>query len=323
MEIDVKEQHIADISLDLLKILLIDKTTKSFIRWGTDNYIDYGPEYQAEQEICPDLITGDRSTIIQPRVSKSKEEQIRRTRDKAEVFTPSWVCNEQNNLIDEAWFERANVFNITGSQCWQATTKKITFSRDKIWKDYVDARRMEISCGEAPYLVSRYDTVDGTMIALSERIGLLDRKMRIVNENATSDDEWNMWTWRAFQSCYGYDYQGDNVLLARENMLLSYMDYYKARFDHAPSLVEMKKIANIVAWNIWQMNGITMTVPYSVAQPIYEQQSLFGLTGDNDEQNKDDESCNEVPCLIYDWRAKKSLEFRSIVNGGNRYANRI
>jgi len=32
--------------------------------------------------------------------------------NKAEVFTPSWVCNEQNNLIDEQWFGRKNVFNI-------------------------------------------------------------------------------------------------------------------------------------------------------------------------------------------------------------------
>ena len=25
-------------------------------------------------------------------------------RGKAEVFTPSWVCNCQNNLVDDAWF---------------------------------------------------------------------------------------------------------------------------------------------------------------------------------------------------------------------------
>lgn len=25
-------------------------------------------------------------------------------RDKAEVFTPSWVCNAQNNLVDNQWF---------------------------------------------------------------------------------------------------------------------------------------------------------------------------------------------------------------------------
>jgi hypothetical protein len=29
----------------------------------------------------------------------------------AEVFTPSWICNAQNNLIDNTWFGRDNVFN--------------------------------------------------------------------------------------------------------------------------------------------------------------------------------------------------------------------
>ena len=39
--------------------------------------------------------------IIRPRAVKSKEEQTQRAKDKAEVFTPAWICNAQNNLIDE------------------------------------------------------------------------------------------------------------------------------------------------------------------------------------------------------------------------------
>lgn len=42
--------------------------------------------------------------------------------------------------------------------------RKNCFSEDKDWRKYVDARRLEISCGEAPYLVSRYDTVTGCEI---------------------------------------------------------------------------------------------------------------------------------------------------------------
>ena len=86
------------------------------------------------------------------------------TRDKAEVFTPSWVCNEQNNLVDAARFGRQNVFNRSSGKRWETILEPVQFPRDKIWKDYVDARRMEISCGEAPYLVSRYDTVSGDFI---------------------------------------------------------------------------------------------------------------------------------------------------------------
>ena len=56
-------------------------------------------------------------------------------------------------------------------------------------------------------------------IPVKDRIGLLDRKLRIVNENAEDDKEWLKWSLRAFQSCYGHDFQGDNVFLARENLL--------------------------------------------------------------------------------------------------------
>ena len=85
MEIDIVEQRIKDLSPALLKILLSDKTTKKSIRWGTDNYNEYGTEYYTDQEITPDLITGDMTVTIQPRVAKSEAEQNRRTRDKAEV----------------------------------------------------------------------------------------------------------------------------------------------------------------------------------------------------------------------------------------------
>lgn len=317
MDIDVQEQSISDISPDLLKILLSDKTTKKFIRWGSDNYKDYGPEYYTDQEIRPELVTGPHNLIIRPRVAKETAQQIKRTRDKAEVFTPSWVCNEQNNLVDEAWFGRKDVFNTATDKAWVTVKEAIVFPRDKIWKNYVDARRMEISCGEAPYLASRYDTVTGQVIPLHDRIGIIDRKIRIINENVQSDKEWKEWVIRAFQSCYGYDFQGDNVILARENMLYSYIDYYEERFGEEPSLIEMKKIANIVSWNIWQMNGITMTAPYSQAEPAYHQMSLFELLGSSEENsNEAPRETNEMPCRIFDWRSNESLEFRSLVDRG-------
>ena len=250
MEIDIMEQRIKDLSPALLKILLSDKTTKKFIRWGTDNYKEYGPEYYTDQEIKPDLITGNMTVTLQPRVAKSEAEQSRRTRDKAEVFTPSWVCNEQNNLVDEAWFGRKDVFNFAQDKSWKTIADPIQFPQKKTWKKYVDARRLEVCCGEAPYLVSRYDTVTGQIIPIKDRIGLLDRKLRIVNENAANDEEWKQWVIRAFQSCYGYDFSGDNVLLARENLLYTFIEYTEKRTGQKPSLKELKKIAIIIAWNI-------------------------------------------------------------------------
>ena len=315
-EIDIVEQSIQDICPNLLKILLSDKTTKKFIRWGSDNYVSYGPEYRTDQEIEPKLITGNHTDIIQPRVLKPEEQRTKRTRDNAEVFTPSWVCNEQNNLVDAAWFGRENVFNIAGDKSWKSVTDLIKFPKDRIWKDYVNARRLEVSCGEAPYLVSRYDTVTGQPIRITERIGLLDRKLRIVGENAANDNEWFIWTVRAFQSVYGYDFQGDNVLLARENLLYTFIEYAENRTGKWPSLIQMKKIANIISWNIWQMNGLTMTAPYSLAKPVYNQLSLFDIFDINGDGEKQKQQANEIPCKIFDWRSNESIEFRSMVKGG-------
>ena len=70
-------------------------------------------------------------------------------RQKAEVFTPSWGCNLQNNLVDEVWFGRKDVFNAEKEHSWETTKEKIQFSdeKGKGWQDYVNSNRLEITCG--------------------------------------------------------------------------------------------------------------------------------------------------------------------------------
>lgn len=265
--IDLLEQELLDHERTLLEILLQDKTTKKNIIWATDDYAELGEPYSFKKEILPELVTGEQDSLIQPRVEKALEHQTNRTRDKAEVFTPSWICNAQNNLVDEQWFGRKDVFNIQKEMSWKATADKIAFPDDRqhTWQKYVDAQRLEISCGEAPYLVSRYDTVTGETIPISQRIGLLDRKLRVIGENTDTEEEWLTWTKRAFQSVYGFEYQGDSLLLARENLFVTFVEVYRERFGKLPHLRQMKVIANIIAWNLWQMDGTQMTA-YSVSR---------------------------------------------------------
>jgi hypothetical protein len=310
-DIDIIEQNVADMSIGLLKCLLMDKTTKKYIRWATDNYKYLGEAYYPEQEMTPELITGIHTKVIQPRVAKSESERNKRTRDKAEVFTPSWICNEQNNLIDSAWFGRNGVFNTSNGNRWSTNYEPIEFPNDKTWQQYIDDRKLEVSCGEAPYLVSRYDTVTGEMIPVKERIGLLDRKLRIVTENTHSEQEWYEWVIRAYQSIYGYEYQGDNVLLARENLLFTFSDYMLENFGKEPDLSQLKKVANIVAWNIWQMDGITCTTPYSETQMINRQMTIFEFMGEATEEEK-----TAQYSIIKDWRSNDNIEFRVLINGG-------
>ena len=304
-----------------IKILSQDKSTKKNIIWATDTYSDNGIFFADNEEITEDLVSGAYSKIIQPRVYKAFEEQSSRTRKHAEVFTPSWICNLMNNYCDEEWFGRKDVFNCQKDKHRKTNKEKIDFPEGKTWKDYVDSRRLEITCGEAPYIVSRYDTTTGDMIPTEDRIGILDRKLRIVNENAVDDAEWLKWTIRAFQSVYGFEYQGDNVLVARINLLMTFVDYYKERFKAAPEIQILKKIANIITWNIWQMDGLKGTVPLGKPQKEVQQLSWFG---DISNSISDGEtplfeqtiSADEgMECMIYDWRADRSIKYSELKKG--------
>lgn len=284
------------------------------ICWGTDNYEGRGAGYACSDEITVESVTGENTLLIRPRALKSREEQEQRTRDKAEVFTPSWVCNAQNNLIDEAWFGRKDVFNTEytdgqGRHLWRQTEEKITFPADNTWKDYVRDIRMEITCGEAPYIVSRYDTTTGELIPIEQRIGLLDRKLRVVGENTQTTGEWLEWAQEAYRSIYAYEWQGDNLLIARESMLASFVEYYCRKFGRQPLPKSVQYIAYIISWNVWQMDGLKGVVPNSCGE---RRRSVTDLFGNEAEEVSRCEGClkddirrhNGIYCLIKDWRAK-------------------
>lgn len=312
--VDINEQQIYEMHTELLRILLKDCTTNRTIIWGTNNYLSYGADYGERYPMHIDQITGAHSGIIQPRVAKSHEHKGARTKEMAEVFTPSWICNAQNNLVDQAWFERDVVFNRELDHRWETIKDKIAFPEGKpkkTWQAYVDERRLEITCGEAPYLVSRYDTVTGEAIRLHDRIGLLDRKLRIVGENTGTEADWLKWAERAVQATYGFEFQGDSLLLARENILFTYSDYLEEALKRQPSIQELIKIAKIIAWNIWQMDGLTFTIPYEVPDEPNLQMTLFDQLEGVEEKPK-------ANCLIKDWRAKETIEFRKLVEKGKQ-----
>lgn len=324
-ELDIIEDDILNWNKDILKILLEDKTTNKNIIWACEGY-----PFSPMEEIQIASITKEYSKLIQPRIYKNSEIKDNRTKISAEVFTPSWICNRQNNLIDEAWFEKKNIFNRElDDETWESNNEKIVFPEDKNWQQYIDLRRLEISCGEAPYLVSRYDTTTGTIIPIEDRVGLLDRKLRIVSENVDNDDEhtWIYWTIRAYQSIYGYEYQGDNLLLARENLLVSFIEYFYNRFGKNPRIEDIKKVANIISWNVFQMDATRYVTPDdSIEQrkndlsnlsdqdmecfnfdKKYQQLSFFSdLEFDDDKEKR--------YCIVKNWRANKVIEFRKLVN---------
>lgn len=225
---------------NLLDILLIDRTTKKNIIWATDSYEKFGKEFLCDKKITPKLVTGKYNLLIQPRAAKSLEEQRHRTKDKAEVFTPLNVVEQMNKSVD-------------------------TLVNKNNWQEYVKELKLEITCGEAPFIVSRYNPMahTGKLIKLENRVGFLDKKLKIVSKYCDNKKEWIFWAKEAFKSSYGYEWQGDNILIARENLLYTLIDYYNYKFKTIPPVKLQEQFAEIISWNIFQMDGLKYVIPMS------------------------------------------------------------
>ncbi|MGZ7186076.1 Eco57I restriction-modification methylase domain-containing protein, partial [Streptococcus pyogenes] len=65
----------------------------------------------------------------------------------------------------------------------------------------------------------------------------------------------------AYQSSYGYEFQGDSLLLARENLFATFDDYYQEKFGQVAEKKIRKEIARIISYNVMQMDGLLYTSP--------------------------------------------------------------
>lgn len=294
----------------ILDNLLIDRTmtTKQKQRniiWATDSYLSRGKAFAPKNVLTPDLVTGVYFKLIQPRAAKSLQEQRFRTKEMAEVFTPLKIVDQMNKLID-----------------WSGD---IRLPNKLNWQDYIHELKLEISCGEAPFIVSRYNPTahTGKLIQLDNRVGFLDRKLRAVSEFCDIPKEWLHWAKEAYKASYGYEWQGDNVLIARENLLYTLIDYYKDKFGRSPSLAVQLEFAEIISWNIFQMDGLKYVVPMSCHHDnrvILGENTLFGETPDVVE-SYECEGCkfnrptkhNGKYVKIMDWTTGKHINFVNLV----------
>lgn len=236
------------------EILLKDQTTGKNILWANAEFGD--KEIQAAQ-----------IELIKPRHEKLREHQKLRTKVRAEIFTPPDICKLQNDLIDDV---------------------------KKDVEGYIEAKFLEIACGEAPYLVSRYNAVTGEPIEFDNRFGLLDRKLKLIDkENLKPIVDW---TRRAVQSIYGYEFQGDNLFLARRNVFKTVEEFLTGKVPSKELKDFLIEVAEIISWNLWQMDGLTCSPPFQ------SNVNLFG--GAN--------------CLIKDWKTGKVTEFISLTKGAAR-----
>lgn len=332
--VDILEDRIPR---ELLTILLLDHTTGKNLLWGTDI------NHNEKASIQIDDIVGENGLILRPRVRKSEDEKRLRTKKRAEVFTPSWVCNEQLNAADRLWFYgktkpiSGSPFNTVNGKTWKPTTLasicKVFEKTKKDWKQYILEDRIEMCCGEGPYLVSRYDVVTEREIPVNERIGILDRKLRVINAflgvgSGASKSEWLEWVKKAYQHTYGFEWQGDNLLLTREALLFTFLDNLReynlscSATQHDSNDIEcpntlkafdmdclriddfehIKAIAEIISWNFWQMDGLTGCTPYT--KPSIDFKKVISNLSKSDSGQMFDKMTYVIPaefCRIMDW----------------------
>ena len=269
----------------LLKTLLKDKTTQRNIVWASPSYEGMGKAFCSDQPIRRNLLVGKHQSIIQPRVAKHARKQEQRTRSSGEVFTPPWLVDKQVSAVLEEW-------------------------KDIPLKEWVALRWLELACGEAPYIVTRYDSVTGDRIPVMNRVGYLDRKLQRISQEVTTEKEFIKLAKIAYESTYGYELQGDSLLLARENLLLSFCEHYEQKFGILPTIKTVKAITKIIVYNVFQMNGLTKRTPYSDHSVKEVQMNLFDAGTEGITVAEGD-----MLTVIKDWKHKELVTIESISKG--------
>ena len=206
---------------ELYDILLKDRSSDKSIVWSAED------EKQSFITVCD-------AKRINPKNKETKTDILKRAKNKAEVYTPSYICKIQNDFIDE-----------------------FGLKEHSFWQDYVLLKNLEITLGEAPYLTNRYDAVTGKYINPYDRAGLLDRKLKIICDNVQNEIEWISWAEKAVKSIYGYDIQGENVYLARKNIILGVNEFFHSKYNKNLEKETLINFANILSWNVWQADGLS------------------------------------------------------------------
>ncbi|MGX8699376.1 MAG: Eco57I restriction-modification methylase domain-containing protein, partial [bacterium] len=302
MVVNIQDDILRLDALGLFGRLLGDKATGGRILWATEAYAAGGPLYQPGAEIRAGLLTGENAGLLKTRARRAMEERTARTRRHGEVFTPLWVVKKMLDKADEVWFGRREGFSRLTEE------GKVRFTRKRSWQRYVDARRMELTCGEAPFLATRYDVETGEALPVPARLGLLDRKLRAVSENAADREEWKRWAKRALEATYGYELAGDNLVIARVNLLLSVEEHYLARWGEKPEAAWLGRLTNTIVWNLWQMNGLTGRIPVP-PRPEAEQLSLFASA---------ELAQPPAPCRLRDWRSGRTHDYQALRKEGEK-----
>lgn len=260
--IDISEYSILDAMPEVLDTLLRDQTLSGpdpqqyhNIRWLTADYAAQGEGYAADDEMRVACLSGRQAWLVLPRALRVPQP--------ADAGLDTWQLNAQLNAEEREWFDGHDVFNVENpDHTWSVTRSPIQFPRAyHRWRDYILLPHTVAPCGEGELITSRYDLGTQCFLPTLQRIGLLDRKLRIVTERCRESKDWLHAAKAALASIYGYALRGDEVFLCRQAMLYTLIEWYLSAFDRRPQRQTLLLWARIISWNVWQMDASSLCVP--------------------------------------------------------------
>ena len=117
-------------------------------------------------------------------------------------------------------------------------------------------------------MATRYDMETGKVVSLEDRVGFVDRKLARINREITDKAEWQRLVELAYKSSYGFEWSGDSLLIARENLLYTYRDYYFDKWHEEPLYGLFEEIAKIISYNVFQMDGLKYIIPLTEKREV-------------------------------------------------------
>lgn len=304
---DYNESSAFRSNLNILNILLFDRSASKDLVWATSMYKLHGDLYKKEGYITPKLISGKMKNLIKPSANRKSNEI-----DRVKLIFDSWRFDVDNDDNYGFKFDYNNVF---GEGLEEYFNK---YKED----DFINKKILVMECEEGTCFVNRYNLETKEIVEPFKRNGIMDKKLNIINQKTDDENEWYNMVLLAYKNVYGFEYRGDNVLLTRENLLHGFVDNYKYKFGKKPSVERVTEIAKIISWNIWQMDALKFVIPHSCINVKKEnfQLSIFEEENETlsgnwclgcrlDEHTKH----NGTYCKIKDWETGKIIKFVNLV----------
>lgn len=246
----------------ILVTLFKDCAAGRNIVWTDDECVEFGDGFIGDNGIAIEKITNFSSGAIKPHIAKKQGRRFERIMTRAGAIVPSWLFNRMNNSIDAVWLDMRDVSYVKNDVERNSGLKRIVFHEKsgRSGRVYVESHRPGITCGEASFAYSHYDTVTMDASPVGGRIGFSNRMLCVVSEKIGYCREWVRWAPAAPEASSGFEFQCC-CLPTCINVFGTFWEHQRERWSAGMAEVETGQTVWILLWNILQLNGPICTMP--------------------------------------------------------------